>query len=229
MKVELDLKQKLQYKVSEIFYSIQGEGPQLGMPAIFIRLSGCNLECPWCDSKYALHQGVHMKLEEIVEDISAYGECPNVVITGGEPMLQPLWDLIVSLLRIDKHIFIETNGTIYDPTLIGYATFIVSPKITTGITYKGNVVDSYRGNLKKWATHSTFKFVIDTKDDLDEVVQFCSEVKPFNPVYLMPQATGEQEMKDKLLWLIDEVKNDYPRFRISPRLHIWLYGNRRGI
>ena len=226
--IRIDVVEPKQYIVNEIFYSIQGEGPQIGMPAVFIRLTGCNLDCPWCDTKYAMEEGVQMTLEEIVEDVIHY-KCPNVVITGGEPMLQPLKDLVLKLSSYRKKIYIETNGTIYDSGLIGFATFIVSPKITQGTIYKGKVLSSYRENLGKWSIHGNFKFVIDTKDDLDDVVKFCDSVKPYKPVYLMPQATDEKEMKDKILWLIDEVKNTYPYFRVTPRIHIWLYGNQRGV
>jgi 7-carboxy-7-deazaguanine synthase len=228
MKIKLNPITKQKYEISEIFYSIQGEGPQIGMPAVFIRMSRCNLRCPWCDSKYSLVGGVHMKMQEILDDVDSF-KCPNVVITGGEPMLQPLYDLVVELTNRECNIFIETNGSIYDEDLLKLATFIVSPKITTGITYKAKVAEEYRNNLKKWSRHSTFKFVVDTKDDLDEIVQFCSEVQPIYPIYLMPQAINEEAMRNKLLWLIDEVKTDYSDFRVTPRLHIWLYGNKRGV
>jgi organic radical activating enzyme len=97
-------------KINEAFYSIQGEGHNAGLPAIFIRLSGCNLSCRWCDSKYA-NKGRTMKLEPIMKRIEGL-KCKNVIITGGEPLLQDLTSLVIALHNNDYYIGIETNGTI---------------------------------------------------------------------------------------------------------------------
>ncbi|MEM1582972.1 MAG: 7-carboxy-7-deazaguanine synthase QueE, partial [Candidatus Bathyarchaeia archaeon] len=74
-------------KISEIFFSIEGEGIEIGRPEVFVRLSGCNLRCSWCDTKYALKNGKEMSIEEIIQEIGKY-PCKNISITGGEPLLQ---------------------------------------------------------------------------------------------------------------------------------------------
>ncbi len=99
-------------KISEIFYSLQGEGVLIGEPTTFIRTIGCNLDCSWCDTKYAREGGVEMSLDEILDEVSGYG-APFVCITGGEPLLQPeVYKLIEALLEDEYHITIETNGSV---------------------------------------------------------------------------------------------------------------------
>jgi organic radical activating enzyme len=110
-------------KVKEIFYSIQGEGANAGMPAIFVRLSGCNLRCIFCDTDF--QGGVEMSPEEILNEVKKYG-CKNIIWTGGEPSLQ-LTDAVLSHFR-GFYNAIETNGTSPLPTLIDYVT--ISPKGT---------------------------------------------------------------------------------------------------
>ena len=142
-------------KISEIFLSIQGEGPQVGMLSWFVRTAGCNLDCEWCDTTYA-KTGKEMDRETIFEKIPPL-VCGNVVITGGEPLLQN--NKLLDLLKILPHnIYVETNGTIYDSNIIGYGSFIVSPKLQY-------LNEGYLKVLKKWAGIATFKFVINNKVD----------------------------------------------------------------
>ncbi len=98
------------YPVNEIFYSIQGEGYHAGKPAVFIRLAGCNLKCTWCDTDHS--KKVEMTGDDIVCEVLKFPDCPLIVITGGEPTIHPLEDLLVILeLRTNSIIAIETNGT----------------------------------------------------------------------------------------------------------------------
>jgi len=209
-------------KISEIFYSIQGEGPELGMPAVFIRLSGCNLDCPWCDTKYAEH-GVNMSEEEIISDVDSHN-CENIVITGGEPLIQDILPLIKELKLKSKKVYVETNGTVFKPELIGFAIFIVSPKLK----YAGRIQHSYLRNLYRWSHLATFKFVIDTMKDFDDSIELIKKLKIIQPAYFMPQVTDDKEMKEKIIWLTELVKENYSQVRVAPRLQIYLYGMRKG-
>jgi len=207
-------------KVNEIFYSIQGEGPQVGMPAWFIRTTGCNLNCSWCDTKYALTNGEEMSIKDINSEVSQNG-CKNIVITGGEPMLQEeLLELIKGLK--DKKIYVETNGTIYKSNLIGFATFIVSPKPQF-------LNPNYLNVLQRWETHADFKFVIADRIDFDNAIRLCAKIGKKDGIYFMPRGTTEEELKKVMLRLVKWIKKDAPYVNLTPRLHIHLYGQKRGV
>ena len=99
-------------KINEIFYSIQGEGGDAGKPTIFIRFTGCNLRCIYCDTTYAFYEGEDMGMEEIIEAIKKW-KCRRVCITGGEPLLQQeVYALIDALLKMEYEVSVETNGSI---------------------------------------------------------------------------------------------------------------------
>ena len=116
-------------KIAEIFYSIQGEGALLGAPSVFVRVSGCNLRCAWCDTPYASWhpEGAEMALPSILGDVLSYG-CRHVVVTGGEPMIAPeIVPLTEELARAGLHITIETAGTVYAPVVCHLMS--ISPKL----------------------------------------------------------------------------------------------------
>jgi len=206
-------------QISEIFYSVQGEGPQVGMPAWFIRTCGCNLTCEYCDSKYAWKDGKEMHINDIKNEVCENG-CKNVIITGGEPFLQEdLLPLIKSLG--DRKVYVETNGTIYESNLIGRANFIVSPKPQF-------MDNNYLKVLKKWSQHATFKFVIEDKIDFDRAIRLCGKVR-LKDVYFMPQGTDNEHLLKVMKRLVKWVKEEAPYVRVTPRLQIQLYGNKRGV
>lgn len=211
------------YNISEIFASIQGEGKQLGMIATFIRLAGCSLKCSWCDSKYAF-TGDDMSLDEIMKEVNQLGDS-NIVLTGGEVLEQDVLPLFKALGKCNKKIYVETNGTIFKPELIGYAKFVVSPKPQF-------MTEQYETSLLKWAIHATFKFVVDDEYDFDVAVKLARKLNIRNSIYLMPQCIDDDTMKQKLLWLTEKVKEEIKGsdvdLRVTPRLQIYLYGNVRG-
>lgn len=208
-------------KISEVFYSIQGEGPQTGMPAWFIRTSGCNLTCDFCDTKYA-DKGTEQTIKNIIKKVNT-NQCKNVVITGGEPMLQKdLFDLVQELINNNFKIYIETNGTIYNQRLIGLAEFIVSPKPQF-------MNDKYLKTLKQWSHQSVFKFVIETVSEFDRARTLCEQIDKFDNVYFMPKCTTKKEHEKKLEGLVNLVKDIAPWGYVSPRLHIYLWGSKRGV
>ena len=111
-------------KINEIFYSLQGEGFHVGTPAVFVRFSGCNLKCEFCDTRHG--EGVMMSDEEILEQVCQY-PCKTVILTGGEPGLWVDEDLVAALHKAGKYVCIETNGTCVLPESIDWVT--CSPKL----------------------------------------------------------------------------------------------------
>ena len=225
--------------ISEIFFSIQGEGVNIGKPSIFIRFYFCNLSCIWCDSKYTWEnqdkakEGIDyflMDIQEILNYISKF-DCNRVVITGGEPLLhqEKLKNLLKELKNKGFYIEIETNGTIKPKEEIIKLVdlFNVSPKLSNSkVDYKLRIRNEA---LKVFSeiNNSIFKFVICDIKDLDEVDEL---VKKLNinkeKVYLMPEGTDEKTIKERSLWLIDESKKR--NYNFTTRLHILMFGNQRG-
>jgi len=226
--------------ISEIFFSIQGEGINIGKPAIFLRLYYCNLYCEWCDTKYTwvnqknAKEGIDYKnftVGEILSEIKKY-PAKHVVITGGEPLIFQKHLLpLVKLLRMEKYyVEIETNGTIKPlEELVRYVdNFSVSPKLNNSkvshnVRIKANVLEFF-SNLD----NAFFKFVICDKND---IIELESLIRQFNinkeKVILMPEGTEIETLKDRSLWITEYCKKN--SYRFSPRLHILIYGNKRGI
>lgn len=172
------------YKINEIFYSIQGEGKQAGMPAIFVRFSGCNLKCPWCDTR---HQSFKtMTAEEIFKELFKY-KSANVVLTGGEPALQIDSELLC-VLSNHHTLYLETNGTVNLGKRSLYLDWItVSPK-------------SLKFNVK---SGDEMKLVVTNKNkkDIDKYL----EISNFRHYYLQPCSLENTEevvnlIKEKPEW-----------------------------
>jgi len=201
-------------KVCEMFRAIQGEGPEIGVPTTFVRLSGCNLDCDFCDSKY--HKlGSPMSVRDI---FSFLDKTSHVTITGGEPTLQEIE--LRSLMRMfDKstHFSLETNGT--KPTSLPYHTIVVSPKKQS---IRDDVLKLYTTSDKVW-----FKFVYENKDDVwwEDVISRCNI--PNNRVYIMPEGKTREEQLERMPEVLDYCLEK--GYRVSPRLQVLVYDNRRGV
>jgi organic radical activating enzyme len=216
-------------KVSEIFYSIQGEGINAGKPAIFIRLAGCNLRCTKetvgfdCDTTYAWTEGVEMSPKEVIDEIRKY-DCSHVVFTGGEPTLQmtEIFRIIDILVGLGYTFEIETNGTIFFDTS-RFVTVTVSPK--KGCVNK-KVLELFAEECLE-RDDIFFKFVIVDKKDVEYWLKALEDFHiPKERALFIPAGTTEQEIKERSLWLVEECKKYGVRY--SPRLQIWLWGNVRG-
>ncbi len=230
----------------EIFHTLQGEGPSLGAPAVFLRLSLCNLHCHWCDTPYTWnwektpwkHQdGVKFsKSEQIIElspaeiaPLISHYNCDRLVLTGGEPLLQQK-DLthLTQLLPGISFIEVETNGTqVPDDDFISIPTqFNVSPKLSNS-----GMDESLRLNfaaLRVLASTPTsfFKFVVCNQADLDEVQSLQKKLfLPSNRISLMPEGRDAETLHSRSLWLADICRDQ--GYRFSPRLHVLLWGNER--
>ena len=212
-------------RVNEIFSSVQGEGPHAGEASIFIRLTGCNLKCTWCDSKYSWEEGKEISVSEIIERVKLF-PTKNIVITGGEPLLWNLDMLVYELRHEGFSISIETNGTIEPSIGIKHMVeFIISPKLKSSGNKKPSLTKSFQNN-----SYVNFKFVIKDYSSIDEMLKFMEEfkVETDENIYLMPEAITVEEHNQILPTLFYYVSNN-PEYKISPRLQILAYGNRRGV
>jgi 7-carboxy-7-deazaguanine synthase len=160
-------------KVNEIFYSIQGESSFLGIPFVFVRLTGCNLRCSYCDTKYAYEEGEELTVEQILKQVKKY-KCSYVEITGGEPLLQDDTPFLVDSL-IDKgfNVLVETNGTKDVSVISDKATIIMDIKCPSS----GESEKIDWENIKKLDKKDEVKFVIADKTDYDWAKEIIAEIK----------------------------------------------------
>lgn len=226
-------------KISEIFHSIQGEGKLAGLPSLFIRTSGCNLRCTWCDTPYTswAPEGEEMSIEAIVRRVDE-ARCRHVVLTGGEPLIAPGVEALTQRIRAAGcHLTIETAATVWKDVVCDLAS--ISPKLanSTPKAREGGrwavAHDAHRINLdtiRRFMAMPDFqlKFVVDTPDDLAEIDDLLAQIEPVKAenVLLMPQGVSREELGVRGPWLADICKQR--GFRFCPRLHIALYGHTRG-
>jgi 7-carboxy-7-deazaguanine synthase len=241
---------------AEVFFSIQGEGKSLGMPAVFVRSSLCNLHCIWCDTDYTWNwkgtsykhvrdadpsyqkydrdeQIIRMSTEALVDEVHKY-KCLNVIMTGGEPLLQQDgWVSLMEALReIDSDYWFETetNGTLtpkaeFDVLVNQYN---VSPKLSNAGMECSETENAEALKYFSKSAKSNFKFVVDAEEDLAEVLDLTQRyaIEP-SKVYLMPQGVAGGVLKEKARWLVEACKEH--GFRFTDRLHIHLFGDKRGV
>jgi 7-carboxy-7-deazaguanine synthase len=226
-------------KISEIFYSIQGEGMLTGVPSVFVRTSGCNLRCVWCDTPYTswAPEGTEMSLEEILTAVRQYPG-RHAVVTGGEPMIAPqIVELTHALQRLGLHITIETAGTVYHPVVCDLMS--ISPKLanSTPLEREGGRWAAQHERLRYQAEglrqlmanyEYQLKFVVASPDDMAEIARMLEETRADRArVVLMPEGITPEAIRERAPWLTEICKRE--GFRYSPRLHIDLWGNRRGV
>jgi len=227
-------------RIAEIFYSIQGEGKLMGVPSVFVRVSGCNLRCVWCDTPYASWnpEGTEQSIQRIVEQVVETG-ARHVVITGGEPfIMKDLRELCEELNLRNLHITIETAATLFEPVKLDLAS--LSPKLSNSIPTKrdggrfARAHEDHRLNpqvIQQFIDDSPdfqLKFVVTDPNDLGEIRDLLGKLRGWSPgdVLLMPEGTDRQTLDARAGWISEICKRD--GFRFCPRLHVMLYGNRRG-
>jgi len=223
----------------EIFHSIQGEGVNAGRPAVFLRLALCNLACVWCDTRYTwdwerFDQGrevTTVSVDEAEREIRRY-RCRNLVVTGGEPLVQQksLTPLLECLKARGFWIEIETNGTIVpQKKLLAIADhWSVSPKLENSGNPRPSREnpDAYR--LFRDLTSAHFKYVLEKADDLSELRALMHRYEiPSGRIILMPQAQDRDTLLERSRWLVDICKSE--GYLFSTRLQVLLWGNRRGV
>lgn len=227
-------------KISELFFSLQGEGKLTGVPSTFIRISGCNLRCTWCDTPYASWNptGEDLSIPQILDFVAAQ-PARHIVLTGGEPMITPdITQLSHQLKSLGHHITLETAGTISRPISVDLLS--ISPKLSNSTPHTreaGRFALAHEANrinlpvlreLLALPADRQLKFVISDESQLAEVDALLAQLPPVAPsdVLLMPEGTDLETLHARTPWLADLCKRRGNRF--CPRLHIELYGNTRG-
>jgi len=227
--------------IAEIFYSLQGEGELTGTPSVFVRTSGCNLRCDWCDTPYASWnpEGKEMSLAEILEEVEKH-PTRYVVLTGGEPMVaKGIRELAAALRDKGKHITIETAGTV-SPMGIACDLASISPKLKNS-SPSAELFEGWHGKheklrwqpavVREWLEHCAFqlKFVVAGASDLDEIQLLLGELGgkiPPEKVLLMPEGITMEAIRAREATLVELCRRH--GYRYCHRLHIELFGSRRG-
>lgn len=227
--------------ISEIFYSLQGEGELTGVPSVFVRTSGCNLRCNWCDTPYASWnpEGTVMSIDEIVAAVQTH-PARHVVLTGGEPMIaKGIRELAAQLKQLGYHITIETAATIA-PDGISCDLASLSPKLRHSAP-DDRLDETWRKKhealrwqpevVRRWLTEYGYqlKFVVSKLEDVEEIETMLGQLAreiPRAKVLLMPEGVTVEALRARAGWLGELCKAR--GYRYASRLHVELYGNKRG-
>ena len=223
-------------RISEIFASVQGEGSWLGVPSVFVRVSGCNLRCQWCDTPYAswTPEGPVLPVTDVLEQVAQWS-IRHVVVTGGEPMMfDAIEELTDGLRAAGKAVTIETAGTVM--RAVACDLMSISPKLANSIpddpvwSERHRMTMQNRQPLAELLTHYEYqlKFVVTSASDIQEIEALLGDLPPVEPerVFLMAEGTSADALHARERSLVDAciVRG----WRLAPRYHIDLFGNRRG-
>lgn len=199
--------------IQEIFPTLQGEGPYTGWPAVFVRLGGCNLACEFCDTEFESFN--EMSLEAVQERVYQFSTNQGrrtadlVVITGGEPMRQPIAPLCEALIEADYLVQIETNGTLYRPLPFGI-DIVCSPKVTNHSYH--TIRSDLMGRI------SAFKFIISASDPDYRDVPDLGQGERHIPVYVQPMDEGDETKNTANLSRAIQLSMEYG-YRLSMQTH----------
>jgi 7-carboxy-7-deazaguanine synthase len=202
-------------RITEIFHSIQGESSHAGRPCAFVRLTGCNLRCRWCDSEYTFTGGDSMTIDDVLQQVKSYG-CKLVEVTGGEPLAQrESLDLIECLCDEGFEVLIETSGSIDVAPVDRRATLILDIKCPGS----GEVEKNRWENLQHLKPGDEIKFVIADRADYDWARRVIAERRLEGKSLLFSPVWGEMELKSLAEWMLaDRVP---ARLQTQLHKHIW--------
>ncbi|HEY3782307.1 MAG TPA: 7-carboxy-7-deazaguanine synthase QueE [Fimbriimonadaceae bacterium] len=225
-------------RIAEIFHSVQGEGIWVGTPSVFVRISGCNLRCVWCDTPYASWspEGPILSLASVLASVASY-DCNHVVITGGEPMLfEPVVDLALALKQGGHTITIETAGTVFRSLPCDLMS--ISPKLLNSVPVGSDWEARHSAARLNFGVLTSLiegyecqlKFVVGSSldSDLAEIDAILSKLPFVKPerVLLMPEGIDSGVILNGLKALVPVALER--GWRLTPRLHVDLFGNTKG-
>ena len=207
-------------KINEIFHSIQGEGATMGIPTVFVRLTGCNLNCIWCDTEYARNQGDKKSIPQIVAEVDKF-KCNQVCVTGGEPMCQDETPRLISeLLATGYLVTLETNGSISLEKLECSPLLMISMDIKCPSSGESESMDFT--NIELLGPTDQLKFIISSQEDYDYAKNILIEYQP-DCVIIMTPVDGTN-LKELVEWVL----RDGLDIRVLPQLHKIIWGDERG-
>jgi 7-carboxy-7-deazaguanine synthase len=226
-------------RIAEVFYSIQGEGRLAGVPSVFIRTSGCNLRCVWCDTPYTSWEpeGQEKSVDDIIAAAKSY-PARHAVVTGGEPMLAAEIEALAARLNAEGfHITIETAATTFKPVACDLMS--LSPKLANSTPWQrdgGRFAAMHEDRRLDIAVIKQFidrydyqlKFVAESENDFAEIEELLEKLGGVEHarVLVMPQGQTREELRERAPWIVELCKRH--GFTYCPRLHIEIWGNRRG-
>jgi len=216
-------------RAGEVFLSIQGEGPSAGTPAHFVRLQGCSVGCRWCDTKYSWDpaNGGPFEPDTLLDQARDLGEAPLLVVTGGEPLESPgLGPLLERALERWERIEVETSGLAPPPLSHPRLFWNVSPKLPSATPRW----EQTWAHVAAWLAepNAIFKIVVGEAPDPDDALRLVARhALPATRVMLMPEGYTDRGLRERSVALAEICKRH--GFRLSPRLHVWMWGARRGV
>ena len=238
--------EKLGLTSDDIFHTVQGEGRFVGVPSIFMRLSGCNLRCAWtnpdgsitkCDTPYSSYEPEKniQTVAEVADAITRI-DCKHVVVTGGEPFMQRSLSVLIDfLVTAGRFLTVETNGTLYWNNPAQFMS--ISPKLASS-TYREH--PHYQRHDKARVNREVLdlmirnhdyqlKFVVNNAQDFDEIENLLGKLSTVDDgkIYLMPQGVSNAQFDAKLPWIIEEAKKR--NWNVTDRLHVRVWGAKRGV
>lgn len=215
-------------RVAEIFRSLQGEGPSAGTPAHFLRLQGCDVGCHWCDTKYSWDAsgGREVLVADAFAELRALGEAPLLVVTGGEPLAHPgIARLLAEAVGQWPRVEVETSGVVESPLVHERLHVIWSPKLPS-VTPRWAETWAHAERFMS-DPRTTVKIVVGPRDAADALRLVREHQLPRERVMLMPEGLTDEAVRDGALALAPLCQRE--GFRLSPRLHVWLWGAKRGV
>lgn len=203
-------------KINEIFFSIQGESTYVGCPTVFVRTTGCNLRCEYCDTQYSYYEGIWHSVDEVYDKVMSY-QAKYVCITGGEPLLQSnIYNLMKRLCDAGLIVSLETSGS--------KSCLQVDPRVKIILDVKtpnsGEKGTFFEENIEIVSPNTEFKFVICSEEDFEWSEKFCSHNKIFEKfVVLYSPSFGKIDAK----WLADKIlqKKSSARLQLQQHKYIW--------